>query len=115
MPGRGFGGVVASGTSGRGCDGGVQVAQSHLISLQDKGISGSWPVALPLFVLETLGVGGDGLWCWRILADVAREAGVDLEELQHQRESEAGGAALVGDQLALVVLDQRPREDIHSN
>jgi len=47
----------------------------------------------------------------RILADVAWEACVDLEELQHQREPESGGAALVGDQLALVVLDQRPAGD----
>ena len=38
------------------------------------------------------------------------EAGVDLEELQHQREAEPGRAGLVADQQP-VLADQRPRRD----
>jgi hypothetical protein len=40
--------------------------------------------------------------CRWVLAGVAREAGVDLEELQHQREPEERRATLVGDQLPFV-------------
>jgi hypothetical protein len=48
---------------------------------------------------------------WRKLARVTWEAGLDLEELQNEREAEPGRATLVGDQLPLVLLDQRPGRD----
>jgi len=77
---------------------------------------GNRPIARPL-ALGELGwididlrgqVGDRGR---RKIASVTLEAGLELEELQHQREAEPGRAALVVDQLPLILLDQRLDRD----